>query len=119
MPWVRASVSCGSSAILAAASVVQNMREAPIGVFDSGVGGLSVLAEIRRLLPNESLLYVADCGNVPYGEKTPEFIQQRCSVMAEFFQHQGLQHGDRRRCCGLAARFPCVAHRRHGARRQT
>ncbi|WP_160109574.1 glutamate racemase [Pseudomonas izuensis] len=65
------------------------MREAPIGVFDSGVGGLSVLAEIRRLLPNESLLYVADCGNIPYGEKTPGFIQQRCSVMAEFFQQQG------------------------------
>ncbi|TWC51750.1 glutamate racemase [Pseudomonas sp. SJZ080] len=65
------------------------MREAPIGVFDSGVGGLSVLAEIQRLLPNETLLYVADCGNIPYGEKTPEFIQQRCSVMADFFQQQG------------------------------
>jgi glutamate racemase len=65
------------------------MREAPIGVFDSGVGGLSVLEEIRRLLPNESLLYVADCGNIPYGEKTPEFIRQRCSVMAEFFAQQG------------------------------
>lgn len=65
------------------------MREAPIGVFDSGVGGLSVLAEIQRLLPNESLLYVADCGNIPYGEKTPEFIQQRCSAIAEFFQQQG------------------------------
>ncbi|WP_347901997.1 glutamate racemase [Pseudomonas purpurea] len=65
------------------------MREAPIGVFDSGVGGLSVLAEIQRLLPNETLLYVADCGNIPYGEKTPEFIRQRCSVMAGFFQQQG------------------------------
>ncbi len=65
------------------------MREAPIGVFDSGVGGLSVLAEIQRLLPNETLLYVADCGNVPYGEKTPAFIRQRCSVMAGFFQEQG------------------------------
>lgn len=65
------------------------MREAPIGVFDSGVGGLSVLGEIQRLLPNESLLYVADCGNVPYGEKTPEFIRQRCSVMAGFFRQQG------------------------------
>ena len=65
------------------------MREAPIGVFDSGVGGLSVLGEIQRLLPNESLLYVADCGNVPYGEKTPEFIRQRCSVMAQFFQQHG------------------------------
>jgi glutamate racemase len=65
------------------------MREAPIGVFDSGVGGLSVLAEIQRLLPNESLRYVADCGHIPYGEKTPEFIRQRCSVMAGFFREQG------------------------------
>ncbi|WP_297834136.1 glutamate racemase [Pseudomonas sp.] len=63
--------------------------EAPIGVFDSGVGGLSVLGEIHRLLPNESLLYVADCGHIPYGEKTPEFIRQRCAVIAEFFHAQG------------------------------
>lgn len=63
--------------------------DAPIGVFDSGVGGLSVLNEIRSLMPNESLLYVADCGHIPYGEKTPEFIRQRCVVMAEFFQQQG------------------------------
>jgi glutamate racemase len=75
--------------IRGAASVVRAMREAPIGVFDSGVGGLSVLAEIQRLLPNESLLYVADCGHIPYGEKTPEFIRQRCSVMAGFFHEQG------------------------------
>lgn len=68
--------------IRVAASVVPNMREAPIGVFDSGVGGLSVLAEIHRLLPNESLLYVADCGNIPYGEKSPAFIRQRCAVVA-------------------------------------
>ncbi len=82
-------MSCGSSGTRAARSVVLPVREAPIGVFDSGVGGLSVLAEIQRLLPNETLLYVADCGNVPYGEKTPEFIRQRCSVMAGFFQEQG------------------------------
>lgn len=65
------------------------MREAPVGVFDSGVGGLSVLAEINHLLPNESLLYVADCGHIPYGEKSPEFIRQRCRQVAEFFQQQG------------------------------
>ena len=65
------------------------MREAPVGVFDSGVGGLSVLAEINRLLPNESLLYVADCGHIPYGEKSPEFIRQRCRQVAEFFRQQG------------------------------
>ncbi|WP_434655706.1 glutamate racemase [Pseudomonas sp. R3-56] len=65
------------------------MREAPVGVFDSGVGGLSVLGEIRRLLPNESLLYVGDCGHIPYGEKSPEFIRQRCALIADFFQREG------------------------------
>lgn len=65
------------------------MSEAPIGVFDSGVGGLSVLAEIRRRLPHESLLYVADSGHVPYGEKSPEFIRQRCRSIAGFLLEQG------------------------------
>ena len=65
------------------------MSEAPIGVFDSGVGGLSVLREINQLLPNESLLYVGDCGHIPYGEKSPEFIRERCAIMAEFFQREG------------------------------
>jgi glutamate racemase len=64
-------------------------RDAPIGVFDSGVGGLSVLGEIRALLPHESLLYVADSGHVPYGEKSPEFIRERCRVLAEFLLSQG------------------------------
>lgn len=63
--------------------------DAPIGVFDSGVGGLSVLGEINRLLPDESLLYVADCGHIPYGEKSPEFIRQRCLIIADFFYQQG------------------------------
>jgi glutamate racemase len=66
-----------------------NERNAPIGVMDSGVGGLSVLAEIRRLLPWESLLYVADGGHVPYGEKSPEAIRQRCRIIADFFREQG------------------------------
>ncbi len=73
----------------AAFAVAASMSEAPVGVFDSGVGGLSVLGEIRRLLPNESLLYVADCGHIPYGEKTPEFIRQRCAIIANFLHHQG------------------------------
>ena len=56
--------------------------EAPVGVFDSGVGGLSVLAEIRQLLPAETLHYIADCGHIPYGEKTPAFIRERCQLIA-------------------------------------
>jgi len=64
-------------------------RSAPVGVMDSGVGGLSVLAEIQRLLPNESLLYVADSGHVPYGEKSPDHIRQRLRHIAGFFREQG------------------------------
>lgn len=62
---------------------------APIGVFDSGVGGLSVLHEIRARLPRESLLYLADSGHVPYGEKSPEFIRARCRSIAAFLLQQG------------------------------
>lgn len=63
--------------------------DAPIGVFDSGVGGLSVLSEIRKALPDESLIYLGDCGHIPYGEKTPEFIIERCLTIAGFFREQG------------------------------
>ena len=65
------------------------MSEQPIGVFDSGVGGLSVLREIRQLLPDESLLYVADSGFVPYGEKSPELIMERSRRIADFLLAQG------------------------------
>lgn len=66
-----------------------DLRQAPVGVFDSGVGGLTVLGEIAQLLPHESLLYVADCGHIPYGEKSPAFIRERCVQVAEFFREQG------------------------------
>ncbi len=59
-------------------------RTQPIGVFDSGVGGLAVLAEIRRVLPLESLLYVADSGFAPYGERSIAYIDQRSAAIAEF-----------------------------------
>jgi glutamate racemase len=61
----------------------------PIGVFDSGVGGLSVLREIRKLLPNENLLYVADSAHAPYGDKTKEYILERSTTIVDFFlSHQ-------------------------------
>jgi len=65
------------------------VKDAPIGVFDSGIGGLTVLDEIQQLLPHESLLYVADCGHIPYGEKTPGYILERSRLVAEFFRGQG------------------------------
>lgn len=65
------------------------VKDAPIGVFDSGIGGLTVLEEIQQLLPHESLLYVADCGYIPYGEKSPAFILERSRQVAGFFREQG------------------------------
>lgn len=63
-------------------------KHAAIGVFDSGLGGISVLQAIRRLLPAESLIYIADSAHVPYGEKTPEFIVQRSVAISEFLLAQ-------------------------------
>jgi glutamate racemase len=56
----------------------------PIGVFDSGVGGISVLKHIHALLPHEQLLYVADSKYAPYGNKTSAEIQARCFEIADF-----------------------------------
>jgi glutamate racemase len=57
---------------------------APIGVFDSGIGGLSVLHEIRVLLPHEHLIYLADSRHMPYGSKAHAFIQARALRLSEF-----------------------------------
>lgn len=65
------------------------MNSNPIGVFDSGVGGLSVLRHIREELPAEHLLYVADSAYAPYGVKTPREIQARTLKLAEFLVNQG------------------------------
>jgi glutamate racemase len=62
----------------------ENDTNKPIAVFDSGVGGISVLKHIHALLPNERLLYVADSKYAPYGNKTPLEIQSRCIEIADF-----------------------------------
>lgn len=61
----------------------------PIGVFDSGVGGLSVLRHIQALLPNESLIYIADSAHAPYGKKSTDYIEQRSLALTEFLITQG------------------------------
>ena len=66
-------------------------NNAPIGVFDSGVGGLSVLHEIRHVLPHESLIYLADTAHVPYGDKSEAFIYQRCVAVTDFLLSQGIK----------------------------
>lgn len=63
--------------------------QAPIGVFDSGLGGLSVLKHIRACLPHEDLLYFADSGFAPYGGRPESEIVVRTLAIAEFLlQHQ-------------------------------
>ncbi len=58
--------------------------EAPIGIFDSGIGGLSVLRHVQALLPDEELLYFADSGFAPYGEKPEGVIVERALAIAAF-----------------------------------
>ena len=60
-----------------------------IGVFDSGVGGLSVLREIRQALPDEDLAYVADSGAAPYGDRPAAFIAARAESIAGFLIGEG------------------------------
>ncbi|RYD05287.1 hypothetical protein N752_09950 [Desulforamulus aquiferis] len=62
---------------------------APIGIFDSGVGGLSVAREIRRLLPHEDIVYYADSAFCPYGDKDPAIIRRRELTIVDFLVKQG------------------------------
>jgi glutamate racemase len=61
----------------------------PIGIFDSGVGGLSVLQHVHQLLPHEHILYIADSGYAPYGCQDNSFIEQRSRVITEHLIAQG------------------------------
>jgi glutamate racemase len=65
------------------------VSEAPVGIFDSGVGGLSVLREIEVTLPAESIYYVADSANAPWGDKPPSFVRDRALRIARFLVDEG------------------------------
>jgi glutamate racemase len=67
------------------------VSQAPVGIFDSGVGGLSVLREIHRVLPAESVFYVADSANAPWGDKPPAFVRERGLKIARFLISQGIK----------------------------
>ena len=67
------------------------MAAAPIGVFDSGAGGLSILKGIHQLLPGEQLLYVADSAHAPYGPRGEDFIRSRCQTIMGFFLERGVK----------------------------
>jgi glutamate racemase len=61
----------------------------PIGIFDSGIGGLTVAHAIRRLLPQESILYFGDTAHLPYGDKSEAAIQAYSVKIADFLHRQG------------------------------
>src|SRR5258706_710879 len=69
--------------------MTQSGSENPIGIFDSGVGGLTILRAVRRALPCENLVYVADAAHVPYGQKPPEQIRERAMAIGGFVVGQG------------------------------
>ncbi len=65
-----------------------NINNRPIGIFDSGVGGLSILKAIHELMPNENLIYVADSEFTPYGNKSEQLIELRVLAIAEHLVKQ-------------------------------
>src|SRR6059036_188191 len=60
----------------------------PIGVFDSGIGGLTVVKALRDLLPNEDICYLGDTARVPYGPKSPETVQRYAMELAEMLMRK-------------------------------
>lgn len=67
----------------------RSLPQQPIGMFDSGVGGLSVLRALRSALPNENVLYLADQSHIPYGPKSKEEIRGFAFEITRFLMSQG------------------------------
>nr|WP_315598758.1 glutamate racemase [uncultured Cupriavidus sp.] len=65
------------------------MNPSPVGIFDSGLGGLSVLREVRAMLPHEPLIYFADSRYAPYGDKPERFVEARTLQVCEWLVAQG------------------------------
>lgn len=66
-------------------------KESPIGVFDSGVGGLSVLKQFVRFLPSENYIYLGDTARVPYGNKSSQIVKAYAKESAEFLLSKGVK----------------------------
>ena len=66
-------------------------NSAPVGVFDSGIGGLTVAKEFLRQLPHESVIYFGDTARVPYGPKSPETVRRYSREIAEFLRGEGVK----------------------------
>jgi glutamate racemase len=71
--------------------VKNDRHQQPIGAFDSGVGGLTVVREMRRLLPGEDILYLGDTARVPYGNKSPDTIIRYSREIMAFLRGKGVK----------------------------
>lgn len=67
------------------------MNTSPIGVFDSGIGGLTVTKEIIKLLPNESIIYLGDTARVPYGTRSPEVVTKFALELVNFLLERNVK----------------------------
>ena len=67
------------------------MTKKAIGVFDSGLGGLTILKELHRVLPHENLIYFGDTANVPYGSKSKQTVTRFSLDIARFLESQGIK----------------------------
>ncbi|CAN7286659.1 glutamate racemase [Trinickia sp. LjRoot230] len=73
------------------AAAATDAASAPVGIFDSGLGGLSVLRAVRAQLPNEALLYAADSAHAPYGPRDNAFIIERTLTVGEWLVSEGVK----------------------------
>lgn len=72
-------------------TITSNRQNNPIGFFDSGVGGLTVLSAFRKILPQEDCIFFGDTKNMPYGEKTKDQLIEYSSRAFEFFEEQNVK----------------------------
>ncbi|MFN7954662.1 MAG: glutamate racemase [bacterium] len=70
---------------------MRDVRDLPIGVFDSGIGGLTVLRALRRALPGEAFLYLGDTARVPYGTKSPATVRRYALEAADELSSRGIK----------------------------
>lgn len=90
-PMLKLTMSILTGRLLGNEGHDESMNNRPIGIFDSGAGGLSILLEIKRLLPNEPLTFMADQFYAPYGAKTKDELVDRVTKVMEFFQTKNVK----------------------------
>jgi len=72
-------------------SVNRNSNDRALGIFDSGIGGLTVLKEISSILPSENVLYLGDTARVPYGIRSPETVTRYSFECTDFLLHENIK----------------------------